>query len=185
MAEKTIKIDAKLFSILENESINNFTILELRDAIYSLVKTESKEIIRMNIYRQIQPLVKQGLLVKNGHKHSKNITYQKTAKFYESQFLLSKSDTIAYANRLIPQNQIIDELKQRLEASEVALFCSMGESEEYQVLSETYPELKKQLTSRYKSSQKQMSKLQGQIKALQNLIFRNSIFSEPSSEPAL
>lgn len=170
MKSEAIRLDSNLFSILQNESFDNFTITDLRDELREYAEDALLENIRINAYRQVQQLVSAELLIRNGNKYSKNISYKKTEKFYETKFLIKKSDALAFAKPNYPEVSIFNSLRKRLEDSESALFCCIGESEEYQLLSETYPELRTQLITCYKQSQKQTSKLQGQIKALQNLI---------------
>lgn len=181
MENQTIKIESNLFSILQPTSFDNFTITELRDALSDSIQDLNIETLRANSYRQIQQLVNLGLLSKNGNKYSKNITYKKTSKFYEAKFLLKKIDSLVIGNQILLELPILDRLKQRLEESETALICSMGESEEYQLLSETFPELKAHVQPCYAQSQFQTSRLKGQIKALQSLIKNNDVFSTNSA----
>lgn len=170
MKNQTIRLDSNLFSILQNKSFDNFTITELRDALCKTVEDEFMENIRMNAYRQIQQLVNAELLLKNGNKYSKSISYQKTSQFYDTRFLIKQTDALTSANPPLDQQNILDKLKERLEVSEFALFSSIGETEEYLLLAKIYPELKTQLNPCYKQSQKQTSKIKGKIKVLQSLI---------------
>ncbi|MEJ2765232.1 response regulator [Photobacterium sp. MCCC 1A19761] len=173
MLNNPIKINQHLYFILMDEQFDNFTVVEMRDAYLSsfdndLDKNEARKII----YRQILRLQKRGLLEKNGANNARDSRYKKTALFYQSDLKphpkgdsparqISNHDHISEC-----KDPVIHQLKERLKQCEVDLLTSIGESEEYMRLYESFPEMKEHLESQYLQARENSSKLLGQIKAI-------------------
>ncbi len=174
MSKPSIKINAQLNSILQDENFDNFSVTRLRDA-YLAISSTTKEPIeaRKYVYRQIHKLVKEGLLLKKGTKNSKRIVYQKSELFIETKFIVQNT-TATTANQItsVPSttNDAIRQLEERLKESEVDLLTSIGESEEYMRLYQSFPEMKAHLESQYLQAREKSSKLLGQIKAIKSVL---------------
>ena len=174
MSKISIKINAQLNTILQDENFDNFHVTQLRDA-YLANSSVSQDLVqaRKYIYRQILRLVKKGLLLKKGTKNSKRVVYQKSELFYKTNFIV-QSTTEDKVNRpkaiTVGTNTAIQQLEKRLKESEVDLLTSIGESEEYMRLYQSFPEMKAHLESQYLQARENSSKLLGQIKAIKSVL---------------
>ncbi|WP_036798619.1 hypothetical protein [Photobacterium marinum] len=173
MSNKPIKINQYLYFILMDDQFDNFTVIEMRDAYLSkfdnhLDTTEARKIV----YRQILRLQRRGLLEKNGANNARDSRYKKTALFYESDLQPHPKDAspVRQINNCGHidecKDPVIQQLKERLKQCEVDLLTSIGESEEYMRLYESFPEMKEHLESQYLQARENSSKLLGQIKAI-------------------
>jgi hypothetical protein len=173
MSKASIKISSTVHIILQDESFNHFQVIELRDA-YLAVSQDSESVSQAYkfIYRQISRLVKKGLLKKAISEDLKLTTYEKTELFFKTNFI-STSDEISH-KLLSPKKDTnedkIQHLEQRLKQSEVDLLTSIGESEEYMRLYNSFPEMKTHLESQYMLARENSSKLLGQIKAIKSVL---------------
>ena len=174
MSKVLIKICPTLHTILQDESFNHFQVIELRDAYLAVSQcSESESQAYKFIYRQISRLVKKGLLKKSQNEGLKSITYQKTELFSKTNFIISTSDERSYHPLSQAENiskDKIQNLEQRLKQSEVDLLTSIGESEEYMRLYNSFPEMKSHLESQYMLARENSSKLLGQIKAIKSVL---------------
>lgn len=83
MSKPSIKINAQLNAILQDENFDDFNVTQLRDAYLAMSSTVEEPIeARKYVYRQILRLVKKGLLLKKGTKNSKTLVYQKSELFF-------------------------------------------------------------------------------------------------------
>ncbi|MGI2211549.1 response regulator [Shewanella oncorhynchi] len=174
MSKVSIKICPTLQTILQDESFNNFQIKSLRDA-YLAASTSCITVSKTYnfIYQQVQKLVKKGLLDKNVDPQSKETTYQKTTNFFQANFILQgpkKSEFVVATHATKQKHNTIRQLEERLKQSEIDLLTSIGESEEYMRLYQSFPEMKAHLESQYLLARETSSKLLGQIKAIKSAI---------------
>lgn len=176
--DKKVKLDSLLACILKKESFDSFTVIELRNKYMD----ESKEDLcasetRKFIYKQILRLVNLGLLEKKGIKNSQDSTYKKTSLFNQvSLEINSQPLSTARTSQIQPSEVVVLEsgtlksLRKTLKEYQVDMMSSIGESEEYIRLFDTYPEMKDQLKSQYHLARERSSKLLGQIKAIETVI---------------
>ncbi len=174
MSKASIKINSQIHEILQDESFNNFHVTQLRDA-YLAVSSPNQDPIeaRKLIYRQIYRLVNKGLLLKKGTKNSKRIVYLKSEHFYEAKFVIQSTAAVTINQTSAAQtitDDTIKQLKERLKESEIDLLTSIGESEEYMRLYQSFPEMKAHLESQYLQAREKSSKLLGQIKAIKSAL---------------
>jgi hypothetical protein len=175
MPKSSIKICTTLHNILQDESFNHFQIIGLRDT-YLAASTSAPSLSDTYnfIYRQVHRLVQKGILDKNVDEQTKETTYQKTAKFFQTNFILQKSEastsTTESPTRNTQKSNAIHQLEERLKQSEIDLFTSIGESEEYMRLYQSFPDMKAHLESQYLQARETSSKLLGQIKAIKSAI---------------
>ena len=174
MSKISIKINAQLNTILQDENFDNFHVTKLRDT-YLANSSVNPDLLdaRKYVYRQILRLVKKGLLLKKGTKNSKRVVYQKSELFYKTNFIC-EGTTEDKVNRLkavtVSTNTAVQQLEKRLKESEVDLLTSIGESEEYMRLYQSFPEMKAHLESQYLQARENSSKLLGQIKAIKSVL---------------
>ena len=172
MSKASIKICPTLHTILQDESFNNFQVMSLRDA-YLAVSTNSLTVSKTYnfIYQQVHRLVKKGLLDKNVDPLLKETTYQKTTNFFQANFILqsaNKTETVEITPTNREKHNTIKQLEERLKQSEIDLLTSIGESEEYMRLYQSFPEMKAHLESQYLLARETSSKLLGQITAIKS-----------------
>lgn len=173
MSKTSIKINAQLNTILQDENFDNFHVTQLRDA-YLANSSVPQDFVeaRKYVYRQILRLVKKGLLLKKGIKNSKRVMYQKSELFVKANFIV-QSTTESKVNSpkaAVDINIAVQQLEKRLKESEVDLLTSIGESEEYMRLYNSFPEMKTHLESQYLQARENSSKLLGQIKAIKSVL---------------
>ncbi|WP_434939409.1 response regulator [Shewanella sp. HL-SH8] len=174
MSKPSIKINAQLNSILQDENFDDFNVTQLRDAYLAMSSTVENPIeARKYVYKQILKLVKKDLLLKKGTKNSKRLVYQKSELFFNANFI-EQSKTTATVNQAKSAatitNDAIQQLEERLKESEVDLLTSIGESEEYMRLYQSFPDMKMHLESQYLQARENSSKLLGQIKAIKSVL---------------
>ncbi|MCG9730053.1 response regulator [Shewanella sp. Isolate13] len=174
MPKVSIKICTKLHTILQDESFNNFQVVQLRDRfLEASTNNQSVSDAYKFIYRQVNRLVKKGVLKKNKSEDSKNATYQKAQQFYQTNFVINeRSNDDRHPEKLLDNTEqgTVQQLKERLQQSEVDLLTSIGESEEYMRLYKSFPKMKEHLESQYMLARENSSKLLGQIKAIKSVL---------------
>ncbi|MCL1066892.1 response regulator [Shewanella olleyana] len=174
MSNVSITICTTLHTILQDESFNNFKVVQLRDKFLaaSANNLSIREAYKF-IYRQISRLVKSGALIRIESKKSNIAIYQKTDRFHQLDFVKKEVNTRTQSKGkqvLKVENDAINQLKERLKQTEVDLFTSIGESEEYMSLYLSFPEMKGHLESQYMLAREKSSKLLGQIKAINSVL---------------
>lgn len=173
MSKISMKICTRLHTILQDESFNNFRVSQLRDAYLAISPTNKDSVeVRKYVYRQILRLVKKGLLLKKGAKNSKRVMYQKSDLFHEASFITEITERKVNKPELINASArlAVQQLEKRLKESEVDLLTSIGESEEYMRLYQSFPEMKAHLEFQYLQARENSSKLLGQIKAIKSVL---------------
>ncbi len=187
----TRSLSPEFYSVLIEENLNNFTVMELRDAIIRECKDETNMTLRdhhKRAYRVVLRLLTAGLLEK-----SKDISefarYKKTPLFVASVFKQrvavdlgpkqpkqskqsKQSKQVECGVPSLPVNDpcIRDELDQLVKTYQVDLLSSIGESEEYLRLHQTYPQLKAKLEPHYLKSRDVSSKILGKIRAIESVL---------------
>jgi len=174
MKQPTVKIDPYLLSALNNESLNNFTVTQLKDA-YLIELGPNHDLIeaRKFTYRQVLRFVRLGLFKKEAADKRKKSKYFKSTKYKQTQFEVR---SIHKAKKLTPpaktqnHNSALNQIEEQLKQYKVDLLASVGESEEYMRLYKSNPEFKSLLENEYHQAREQSSKLLGQIKALKTVL---------------
>lgn len=174
MPKVSINICAKLHTILQDESFNNFQIVQLRDRFLSASNSnQSVSDTYKFIYRQVSGLAKKKVVRKVNKENTKTVIYQKTELFDQINFVIKNPiETVKSPQKILDKTEyaVIQQLKERLKQSEVDLLTSIGESEEYMRLYNFFPEMKEHLESKYLLARENSSKLLGQIKAIKSLL---------------
>ena len=181
----TRSLSPEFYSVLIEGNLNNFTVMELRDAIIRECKDETDMTLRdyhKRAYRVVLRLLTAGLLEK-----SKDISefarYKKTPLFVASVFKQrvtvdrgpkqpKQPKQVEHGALILPVNDpcIRDELDQLVKTYQVDLLSSIGESEEYLRLHQTYPQLKAKLEPHYLKSRDVSSKILGKIRAIESVL---------------
>ena len=178
----TRSLSPEFYSVLIEGNLNNFTVMELRDAIIRECKDETDMTLRdhhKRAYRVVLRLLTAGLLEK-----SKDISefarYKKTPLFVASVFKQrvtgdrgpKQPTQVEHGAHSLPVKDpcIRDELDQLVKTYQVDLLSSIGESEEYLRLHQTYPQLKAKLEPHYLKSRDVSSKILGKIRAIESVL---------------
>lgn len=181
----TRSLSPEFYSVLIEGNLNNFTVMELRDAIIREYKDETDMTLRdyhKRAYRVVLRLLTAGFLEK-----SKDISefarYTKTPLFVASVFKQrvtvdrgpkqpKQPKQVELGAPVLPVNDpcIRDELDQLVKTYQVDLLSSIGESEEYLRLHQTYPQLKAKLEPHYLKSRDVSSKILGKIRAIESVL---------------
>ncbi|WP_341714221.1 hypothetical protein [Limnobacter sp.] len=184
----TRSLSPEFYSVLIEGNLNNFTVMELRDAIIRECKDETDMTLRdyhKRAYRVVLRLLTAGLLEK-----SKDISefarYNKTPLFVASVFKQrvtvdrgpkqprqpKQPTQVEHGAPSLPVKDpcIRDELDQLVKTYQVDLLSSIGESEEYLRLHQAYPQLKAKLEPHYLKSRDVSSKILGKIRAIESVL---------------
>jgi hypothetical protein len=170
-----------IVEILNDESFNNFTVIQFRDKYLKYSRSVScKDEARKYVYKQILRLVGFGLLLKKGKKNSQTVLYKKTDLFETTTFVL-KGEGEVVKKEIAPEiintkkSSSLKQLECTLNEYKVDMMSAIGETEEYIKLLNTFPEMKEQLRESYELARDRSSRLLGQINALKKAV---SIASE-------
>lgn len=176
-----IKIDVLLAKILEKEEFNRFSVVKLRDEyLHFSPATLSSNEARRYVYKHILRLVKLGVLTKSGTKNSHKIIYKKTNLFNDANFIAREEQLPqkTFDKPLPVSNQ--KKLETILKEYKVELMSTIGESEEYIRIFESFPEMKEHLKDKYQTARDKKSKLLGNIKAIQTALVIQSVLLKKS-----
>lgn len=165
MKNKRINIDSDVFSILQCNSFDNFTITDIRE---KLSKTSEYSTIKSRVNRIIKKLVDANLLIKNGIKYSKKIHYQKTPEFFNYKFVINNLETQipSQSKESIVNSDILNE---RMDLVELELLSKEGEEKEYLSLEKNFPNDKK-IRELFKKNEKEKSIVMGKINAIRKVL---------------
>lgn len=181
---KKIRLDSLLIPILKKDSFDSFTVIELRNEYLHHSKDKLCPLeTRKFVYKQILRLVNLGVLVKNGKKNSQDSVYKKTNLLREisieenNKVSIIPMDKVDTFSGNIVDKKTLQQLEKKLNEYQVDMMSSIGESEEYIRLYESYPEMKDRLKTSYHLARDRSSKLLGRIKAIETTIFiqRNTL----------
>ncbi len=183
MPSQPLKLDRYLGRILIEKRLESFTISELSDQYLATFKELSGKDLdpgetRKWIYRRIYKLVKNGFLEKQPNSIKKDLIFRQTdlmksANILETidkhiKSLVIESATLCKAP--IDRAGVLRKLEERAKQYQVDLITSLGESEEYMYLYESFPSLKPQLEKQYHQARERSSKLLGQLTAIKTVI---------------
>jgi hypothetical protein len=183
LSHQHLKLDRYLRYILIDKGLKSFTISELSDEYLNTFKEMSGKNLdasetRKWVYRRIYMLVNKGFLKKLPGEGKKGLVFSQTsiikaAKITEATDEHIKSLVVETATLSIKPNDrtgVLHRLKERSKQYQVDLMTSVGESEEYMCLYESFPSLKPQLEKQYHEARERSSKLLGQLTAIKTMI---------------
>ena len=177
----SVLINEHLYHALTDQQFDNFTVLELRDVYLSRCKRKNtSDEARKLVYRQIFRLMRLGLLEKHPAESVRQTTYTKTKLFHQEKIRPRKEKikpdskpSPKFIHKASGNDDVITKLEENIKQYQVDLLASIGESEEYMRLYETFPQMKTHLEIQYHQARERSSKLLGQIKALKNVLSHN------------
>jgi len=163
MTHRTIKINLELFNLLKKETIDNFTVKEIRDELLkNSSRTQCPKQLRRLVYNQLIKLVNFKALNKTGAKSSHNVCYKKTERFKYVSFLKQ--------TKLVKENRVEEQLESTIQKYKAEMMSSMGESEEYTQLCKIFPHMKNEIEQKALKTKDEIAKIRGKIKALNNIL---------------
>ena len=173
--KQVFKINEKIYVLLSELGMDEFTVLELRDAYLSHNRDQvCKKEARKFVYRQITSLQQKGLLQKQEGSTTRNTTYIKTELFRESTIMSLSSAGEQNTLHEVPKGSdvgsVVSFLQAELQQYQVDLSSSIAESEEYQRLHEKLPCLKPQLEIYFMQTRERCSRLLGQVTAIETIL---------------
>lgn len=192
LSHQRLKLDRSLRYILIDKGLESFTISGLSEEYVSRFKEESGKDLdpgetRKWVYRRIYQLVKGGFLKKLAGDRKKGLVFRQTDlmksvrisevtdKHIESLVI----ETATFCPEPIDTTGVLRKLEERAKQYQVDLITSLGESEEYMCLYESFPSLKPQLEKQYRQARERSSKLLGQLTAIKTMIEQfSSMLSE-------
>lgn len=175
MEKQVFKINEKIYALLIEHGMDEFTVLELRDTYLNCNQSEACKIeARKFVYRQITRLIQKGLLLKQEGNTVRNAIYKKTELFNKSTIVSSGLNE----GRITPHEltngadvgAVVSFLQAELQQYQVDLSSSIAESEEYQRLHTKLPELKPQLEIYFMQARERCSRLLGQVTAIETIL---------------
>ncbi|EKZ9180005.1 hypothetical protein V8087_003740 [Vibrio vulnificus] len=167
-----------MYKLLIERGMDNFTVVEARDALLSMTDTFScGDAARKILYRQMYQFEKKGWLVCTGHNRKKR--YLKTDVFKELSIQRKsikckekQGKDYVYVGITSIKKRAIDQALLLKEKSdyEGELAMLLSEVEEYRSLKQRFPEQDKLLTSILKKAKDRSTSLLGKINALSNVL---------------
>jgi hypothetical protein len=174
-----VNMNVFLHSLLVKNKMNDFTVLEARDALLIehaefIDETESRKFI----YRQLIQNIKNGLLKRADcfEDGTKKTVYSKTDKFFASTIVpfISGSKKVCSTPKItLEKPEVLDyksELQKELTAYEIDLNTTLEEAKEYKRLADRFPGLQEKLQQHQLQAKNKSIKLLGKLHALQNLL---------------
>ena len=171
---KNIKMSVLLAEILKNKDFNKFTVVKLKNEYLNrsgevLCSSE----VRRYVYKHLIKLVKLGALTRIGVKSSHKMVYKKTASFNDVVFIPEqeehKKDIAVFAGEKL-KSSAIGKLEEALQKHKADMMTAIGESEEYNRLIGSVPEMVDSLTEKYYLARDKSAKLLGKIQAVETVI---------------
>ncbi|STY52881.1 Uncharacterised protein [Vibrio anguillarum] len=157
-----------MFNLLIEKEMDNFLVVELRDALMSITKnvTDPDE-ARKYVYRQILSFERKGWLFSTGKDRAKR--YQKTELFHQIDFSPRESEV-----KSPPETELITEvpmsglavLLKEKNQHEGELAIVLGEVEEYQSLINRFPQNRDLFLPLFTDAKECSARLLGKINAI-------------------
>ncbi|MFS1437700.1 hypothetical protein [Shewanella sp. 10N.286.48.A6] len=162
--------------IISAPNFDHFLTLEVRSAYLALSadKTINPNEARRYVYGELIKLVNHGWLRKSVSKKKEITRFVKTDLFVPIEIeALTNADDFKKADKNEDDNhdtKLIDELFMRLNNYKTDLLAGLGEVDEYKLLCEQFPYLRKELQPKYNKVREANSKLLGSIKAIESVL---------------
>jgi len=154
-----------VYTFIRTLNVNVFSTTIITEAYLEseYCEHEKKESARQYIYRHINNLIREQLIVKLGISNGKTIEYKLTQKSN-----VETGDKVRSADGY--PIDVISRLRSRLKETRSILLATMGETEAYKEMVEDIPYLQKELQEKYNDAKDKASKLLGKINAYEALI---------------
>ncbi|WP_299316083.1 hypothetical protein [uncultured Halomonas sp.] len=189
MKPTSFTLDKRLYELLQDEGLSQFTTATLRDAYASRLGDTPYKLgeVRRYVYEQIRRMLRVGWLVLDDERKSRGQVYHRLpmpeklqlnliSNGFEASLTPSKTKkrTSAEATPTSAPDRPGSEVYQRLEATlkevRLDLLASMGEAERYKQLLSDMPYLRAHVESEYQEAKDQSSRLLGHLRAVEKTI---------------
>ncbi|NOI76976.1 hypothetical protein F0224_14900 [Vibrio coralliilyticus] len=168
--KKVIRINPYMFNLLIEKGMDNFSVLEARDALHGNEDTfPNKEEARKYVYKQLLSFEEKGWLSVTGTRRDKR--YHQTNDFrsliIEPKTPRKRKATDDSMTGQIPYSSL-NTLEQEKKQHEGELAITLGEIEEYQSLLMRFPNNRQDIQPLFNEARERSAKLLGRINALTN-----------------
>ena len=170
--EQEFKLNNKIYALLVNCQLDDFTVNELCGKFHQLgFSSASASKDRQFLYRQLFALEDKQLLLKEGTSYSREIRYKKTPLF-NSAIISPKSPDAPIVGSPVSTFRLpsVSELKERLVEYQIKFISSLGESEEYQKMLSQFPEMAIHIQDQYQQCRENSTRYLGKINAINKII---------------
>ena len=173
------KLDPTFNNVFRNQPTKKLTVKDIKDCYLEAYKNETgleldAYALRKWLYRKIYKMLEQGYLIRTYEKGSS------TAKYHMSVTLGDLGSELVHSTSIIELKlsevkvgvsnlDILNILKEKEARYKTDLNVSIGESDEYEKIYESYPELKTALISEYEESKSKRSVLAGRLMAIRKI----------------
>lgn len=159
-----------MFNLLIEKGMDNFSVLEARDALYGSEDTfPNKEEARKYVYKQLLSFEEKGWLSVTGTRRDKR--YHQTNDFrsfiIEPKTPRKRKATDDAMTGQIPYSSL-NTLEQEKKQHEGELAITLGEIEEYQSLLMRFPNNRQDIQPLFNAARERSAKILGRINALTN-----------------
>ncbi|GAB7219657.1 hypothetical protein [Vibrio comitans] len=168
--KKVIKINPHMFNLLIEKGMDNFSVIEARDALYGTAESFSNlEETRKYVYKQLLYFAEKGWLSVFGSHRGKrySVTNEFKGLTIESRIRCDKKKRASLPANATPKSSL-NGLVQEKKKYEVELAVTLGEIEEYQSLLMRFPNSKHEMQPLFNEARERSAKLLGKINALTN-----------------
>jgi septal ring factor EnvC (AmiA/AmiB activator) len=157
-------------SIIKNNK-DEFNISDIRDLLLaSTMRDKSKGCVRMFVSKQLNIMVKQGMLTTSGN--NRNKLFRKTQLF--EQFNTSENEELEHnkANTgcMTKPGSYVDQLNKTRSKLNAELAMLIAEMDEYRSIIAQFPQTKEKVSKLYEESTQHSATLTGQITAISKTI---------------
>ncbi|PNH98476.1 hypothetical protein [Vibrio diazotrophicus] len=168
---KVFTIHPDIMDILIQPDMEEFQIPEIRDLLLaSSMQIKSKDNVRSLVSRQLNAMVKQGLLTSTGTHRNK--VFHKTQLFGQSNLETNEDQNrnkASITNMLKPSVYLseLEKIRSRLNAELAILIAEM---DEYRSIMDKFPQTQEKVRKLHKESTQHSATLTGQITAITKTI---------------
>lgn len=165
MAIQKVNIQQAFYDVLIERDFDNFTALQLRDAV-GATSLEKRKVIELRklVYRTLNRLINKGLIVKDHACEGKKPVYLKAESFDTANWHIL--DHITNDTPQSISEGTTEWLNERLEQCESDFIACLSEFETYKDLCKQAPHLNAKLQDVRSKAREQSSRLLGEIRAL-------------------
>lgn len=176
MDKKTLKVAPEFYTVLVEQQLDNFTIMELRDAIIDVTPSDSElspQQQQKRAYRLVHRLIKKSLFSAS-KKIGTHIRYGRTAEF--TKVRLQAKGTPIEKTKTPTSNLSAThaakryELQRLLDEYQVELLSALEETNEYKRLNQKMPELSTLLEPMHLETREKSSRAFGKIEAVKKVM---------------
>lgn len=164
-------IKPELLDLLVSGKFDSFTCPALTQAYFASPRCTSptKRAASQIVARAVKALEANRLIVDTSSTSGRSKQYQLTEDFYRS-FSVTRGKTVSASESNAANENFVSILEGKLHEYKVELLEAIGEVEEYEELSKTAPEKRKQIQALYDRARDQFSRTQGRVKAIEAVL---------------